>query len=350
MKAVIYEGKESISVNNVPEPRLERDTDALVRVKAASICGTDIRLYWGTMVDMFGIRPGDPLGHEFVGVVEEVGRAVRHFKPGQRVVSPFSTHCGHCYYCEHDNLTRCENLQAFGLGGPWGGGIGGGQAEFVVVPSADRTLLALDERVSDAHATVLPDVLTGVFAGMEEIRGGDSVAVTGCGPTGLAAVMCAKLLGAGQIFAIDPHAERLAIAATLGAIPIDFAREDVLDVVRSHTGGRGADVVADTVGKAGAINAAVPLARPYGTVIMLGYIEPSEQIDIGTASLNHVLLKPALVPSVRRYQPRVMQLIAEGRLDPTPLLSHTMPLAQAPQAYRMMAERLDGAVKIVLTP
>ena len=350
MKAVIYEGKERIKVENVPEPRLERDTDVLVRVKAASICGTDVRLYWGTMVDMFGIRPGDLLGHEIVGVVEDVGQAVRNFKPGQRVVSPFSTHCGHCYYCEHDNLTRCENLQAFGLGGPWGGGLGGGQAEFVVIPSADRTLLALDERVSDEQATVLPDVLTGVFAGMEGLRSGDSVAVTGCGPTGLAAVMCARLFGAGQIFAIDHHEERLAIAAKMGAIPINFDREDALDVVRTHTKGRGADLVADTVGKVGAINMAVPLARPYGTVVMLGYINPSEMIDIGTASLNHVLLKPALVPSIRRFQPRVMQLIAEGLLDPTPLLSHTMPLERAPLAYKMMAERLDGAIKIVLKP
>ena len=174
--------------------------------------------------------------------------------------------------------------------------------------------------------------------------------MTGCGPTGLAAVMCARLFGAGQIFAIDHHEERLAIAAKMGAIPINFDREDALDVVRTHTKGRGADLVADTVGKVGAINMAVPLARPYGTVVMLGYINPSEMIDIGTASLNHVLLKPALVPSIRRFQPRVMQLIAEGLLDPTPLLSHTMPLERAPLAYKMMAERLDGAIKIVLKP
>lgn len=350
MKAVIYEGKERIKVENLALPALRYDTDALVRVTAASICGTDVRIYWGTMAEMFGIRPGDPLGHEIVGVIEEVGPAVKHFKPGQRVVSPFSAHCGHCYFCEHDNLTRCENLRAFGLGGPWGGGLGGGQAEFVVIPSADRTLLALDERVSDAHATVLPDVLTGVFAGMEGIRGGDSVAVTGCGPTGLAAVMCARFFGAGKIFAIDHHEDRLARAAGLGAIPLNFDRVDALDAVRSETGGRGVDVVADAVGKVGSINAAYPFARSYGTLVMLGYIDPGEQIDIGAASLNHVLLKPALVPSVRRYQPRVMQLIAEGRLDPTPILSHTLPLEQAPLAYEMMAERLDGAIKVVLRP
>ena len=349
MKAVIYGGKGSIRVENIDAPKMRSDTDVLVRVKAASICGTDVRLYWGTMNEMFGYEAGDAMGHEFVGVVEEVGKAVRCFKLGQRVVSPFSTHCGHCYYCARDHVTQCENLTAFGLGKQWGA-LGGGQAELVCVPNADRTLLALDERVSDEHATVLPDVLTGVFASFEELRGGESVAVTGCGPTGLAAVMCARLLGAGPIFAIDHHENRLAIAAKLGAIPINFDRQDPVDAVKSQTGGRGADVVADAVGKIGSINLAFPLVRPRGTLIMLGYIDPSEQISIGAASLAHVLLKPALVPAIRRYQPRVMQLIADGRLDPTPLLSHTMPLDQAPRAYQMMADRIDGAIKIVLKP
>jgi threonine dehydrogenase-like Zn-dependent dehydrogenase len=162
--------------------------------------------------------------------------------------------------------------------------------------------------------------------------------------------MCARLLGAGKIFAIDHHDDRLAIAANLGAIPIHFDREDPVDVVRTQTGGRGADVVADSVGKAGSIQKAYRLARGYGTLVMLGYIAPGETIDIGLASLDHVLLKPALVPSIRRYQPRVMQLIAEGRLDPTPLLSHVMPLEEAPLAYERMAKRRDGAIKIVLRP
>ena len=349
MKAVIYGGKGSIKVENVEAPKLRSDTDALVRIKAASICGTDVRLYWGTMNEMFGYEAGEAMGHEFVGVVEEVGKAVRHFKPGQRVVSPFSTHCGHCYYCERDHITHCENLTAFGLGKRWGA-LGGAQAEFVCVPGADRTLLALDERVSDEHATVLPDVLTGVFASFEGLRGGESVAVTGCGPTGLAAVMCARLLGAGPIFAIDHHDNRLAIAEKLGATPINFDRQDPVDAVRSQTGGRGADVVADTVGKLGSINKAYALARPRGTLLMIGYVDPKEQIDIGVASLAHVLIKPCLVPPIRRYQPRVMKLIADGRLDPSPLLSHTMPLDQAPRAYQMMADRLDGAIKIVLKP
>lgn len=349
MKAVIYGGKGRIKVESLPEPKLQNDSDVIVRVKAASICGTDVRLYWGTMIDMFGYEAGDPMGHEFVGVVEDVGKAVQNVKPGQRVVSPFSTHCGSCFYCERGHITHCEKLNAFGLGKAWGG-LDGGQAEFVRVPRADRTLLALDDRVSDAHATVLPDVLTGVFASFEGMRGGESVAVTGCGPTGLAAVMCARLLGAGPIFAIDHHEDRLAVAAKLGAIPINFDRQDPVDAVKSQTAGRGADIVADAVGKIGSINKAYPLVRPRGTLMMLGYIDPKEQIAIGPASLDHVLIKPCLVPPIRLYQPRVMKLIADGRLDPTPLLSHTMPLDQAPRAYQMMAERLDGAIKIVLKP
>jgi threonine dehydrogenase-like Zn-dependent dehydrogenase len=349
MRAVIYNGKNSVKVESVDAPRLESETDVIVRVKAASICGTDVRLFWGTMVDMFDYRAGDRMGHEFMGVVEEAGREVRNVKPGQRVVSPFSTHCGHCYYCERDHITHCENFAAFGLGKAWGD-LGGGQAEFVRVPRADRTLLVLDDRVSDEHATVLPDVLTGVFASFEGMRGGESVAVTGCGPTGLAAVMCARLLGAGPIFAIDHHEDRLAVAAKLGAIPINFDRQDPVDTLKSQTQGRGADIVADAVGKIGSINKAYALVRPRGTLMMLGYIDPKEEMNIGGPSLAHVLIKPCLVPPIRRYQPRVMKLIADGRLDPTPLLTHTMPLEEAPTAYRMMAERLDGAIKIVLKP
>ena len=176
------------------------------------------------------------------------------------------------------------------------------------------------------------------------------VAVTGCGPSGLAAVMCARLLGAGKVFAIDHHDDRLAIAASLGAIPINFDRENALEVIRDQTGGRGADVVADAVGKVGAVTFAYPLVRHYGTMVLLGYIDPTEMYSLGVISLSHVAIKPALVPAIRKYQPRVMQLIGDGRLDPTPLLSHVLPLDQAPRAYQLMSDRLDGAIKVVLKP
>lgn len=349
MKAVIYKGIGSIGVENVPAPQIREDTDVLMRVTAASICGTDIRLYWGTMTSMIPVVPGDQLGHEFVGVIAEVGKNVRQLKVGQRVVSPFSTSCGTCYFCEHDLLTRCDNFGAFGLGSAWGG-LGGGQAEYVRVPSAERTLLALDDRVSDEQATVLPDVLSGVFAGMEFLQGGETVAVVGCGPTGLAAVMCAQLRGAQKVLAIDHHADRLARAASVGAIPINFDEQDPLEAVKQHTAGRGVDVAADAVGKPGSVNTAYPLVRAYGSLVLLGYIDPAETCSIGSICLKHVTIRPALVPPVRKYQYRVMNLIAEKRLDPSVLLSHVMPLEQAPKAYAMMADRLDGAVKIVLRP
>jgi threonine dehydrogenase-like Zn-dependent dehydrogenase len=349
MKAVVYRGPSEVAVENVAEPRIERASDVLVRVTAASICGTDVRIYWGTLTSLFPLVAGDPLGHEFVGVVEEVGKDVRGLRVGQRVVSPFSEHCGTCFYCERDLLTRCESLRAFGLGAAWGA-LGGGQAELVRVPSAERILLPLDDRVSDAHATVLPDVMSGVYAGMEGLRGGEIVAVVGCGPTGLAAILCARLLGAAKVLAVDHHADRLAVAASLGAMPIDFDACDPVEAIKEQTGGRGADAVADAVGKPGSFAAAYPLVRPYGTVILLGYIGPEETCSIGDVGLRHVTIKPSLIPPVRKVQARVMRLIAEGRLDPTPILSHTLPLEEAPRAYRMMAERLDGARKIVLRP
>lgn len=349
MRAVIYHGVGKVAVESVPTPILQDDDDVLVRVTAASICGTDLRFYWGTMTSFIPIQPGDPIGHEFVGVIEEVGRNVKRLRIGQRVVSPFSTHCGTCFYCERDLLTRCENIRVFGCGKAWGD-LGGCQADYVRVPNAERTLLALDERVSDAAATVLPDSLTGVYAGMQFLQGGESVAIVGCGPVGIAAVMCARLRGAGTILAIDHHADRLARAERAGAIPVDFDRQDPLEAVRAHTGGRGADVGVEAVGKIGSFAATFPLVRPYGSLVVLGYVDPSESFSIGTIALSHITIRPAIIPAIRRYQHEVMGLIAEGRLDPSLLLSHSMALDEAPKAYAMLAARQDGAVKIVLTP
>jgi threonine dehydrogenase-like Zn-dependent dehydrogenase len=349
MRAVIYGGVGRIAVETVADPAIQDEDDVIVRVTAASICGTDVRFYWGTMNTMIPVVPGDPLGHEFVGVIEEVGRAVHHLRKGQRVVSPFAVHCGTCFYCENDLLTACENLQAFGLSKAWGA-LGGGQAEYVRVPAADRTLLPLDDRVSDEQATVLPDVMSGVFAGMEFLSGREIVAVVGCGPTGLAAVMCARLRGALKVLAIDHRPDRLARAASCGAIPINFDEQDPLEAVREHTGGRGVDVAADAVGKPGTIQKTCTLVRRYGSVVLLGYIDPTEHCAIGELGLAHIAIRPALVPPTRKYQHRVMRLIAERRLDPSVILTHTLPLDEAPRAYQMMADRIDGAVKIVLRP
>lgn len=349
MRATIYGGIGKISVERVPDPVLQEDDDVIVRVTAASICGTDVRFYWGTINAFIPLEPGDPLGHEFVGVVEEVGRGVRHLQKGQRVVSPFTVHCGHCYFCEHDLTTACENIRAFGLSKPWGA-LGGGQAEYVRVPAAERTLLVLDDRVTDEQATVLPDVMSGVYAGMEFVTGRDTVAVVGCGPTGLAAVMSAQLRGALKVLAIDHHPDRLARAASCGAIPINFDEQDPLDAVKSHTGGRGVDIAADAVGKPGTVQSTLGLVRRYGSLVLLGYIDATEQCSIGKIGLDHVTIRPALVPPIRKFQHRVMRLIAEKRLDPAIMLSHVMPLAEASRAYAMMANRVDGAVKIVLKP
>lgn len=349
MKSVIYQGVGKIAVENIPTPTLRNDDEVIVRVTAASICGTDVRLYWGTMNSLVPIQPGDPIGHEFVGVIEEVGSAVKQLRVGQRIVSPFSSHCGTCWHCEHDLLQRCESIRFFGCGAAWGG-LGGGQSEFVRVPHADRTLLVLDERVSDAHATVLPDSLTGVWAGMQFLHGGESVAVLGCGPVGLAAVMCARVRGAGQVFAIDRHPDRLARAARAGAVPIDCSQEDPVEIIRAATGGRGADVGVEAAGKVGSFAATFPLVRPYGSLVILGFVDPSESFSIGAIALTHVTIRPAIIPAIRRFQHEVMSLIADQRLDPSLLLSHSLPLDKAPDAYEMLSTRSDGAVKVVLTP
>lgn len=349
MKAAIFQGVGKVSIESVPDPKVGSEDDAIVRVTAASICGTDVRLYGGTMNALAPLQAGDPIGHEFVGVVEEVGSNVRNVLVGQRVVSPFSTHCGSCWHCEHDLFQRCEKVRIFGCGNAWGS-LGGGQAEFVRVPSADRTLLALDERVTDEEATVLPDCLTGVWAGMRFLRGGESVAVVGCGAVGIAAIMCARLRGAGMIIAMDRHADRLARAERAGAIPVNCAIDDPLEAVRARTNGRGVDVGVEAAGKIGGFAATFPLVRAYGSLVILGYVDPAEAYSIGAIALSHVTIRPAIIPAIRRVQHEVMNLIADRRLDPSLLLSHTLPLGQVPRAYEMLSRREDGVVKVVLKP
>ena len=343
MKGVVFQGPGRVSVEELPEPRIEEPTDAIVRVTTSTICGTDIRILDGRIP----MPPGTPIGHEFVGVVEEAGAAV-DLVPGRRVVSPFSTFCGQCFYCRTGVLTACEKRQFFGTPG-----MSGAQAGYVRVPRADATLEPLPDQVTDTQAAFLSDVLPGTFAGMEMggLKAGDVVAVVGCGPTGLCAQLCAHHMGAAAVFGIDHHADRLEAARRLGSIPVDFEREDAWSKVRERTEGRGADLAAEATGTAEGIRTALALARPWGTVVNLGvFFDQGMEFPIGQVVLGHVTLKPAGIPPVKRYIARLVKLIARGQLDPSPIASHVLPLAEAPRGYELMAKRQDGALKVLLVP
>ena len=345
MRAVVFRGRGQVAVEDRPKPELQSEDDAVVRVTMSTICGTDLRLLDGRLP----VAPGTAIGHEFTGVVESVGGGVRAFRPGQRVVSPFSVFCGGCFYCRQGLLTACEQRQVFGFGQ-----LGGAQAEYVRVPRADAVLEPLPDGVSDTQAAFLSDVLPGTFAGLQMagLRAGETVVVLGCGPTGLCTQLLAHTMGAAQVIGVDHHTDRLAAAAKLGSVTVDFDGEDVLARVRDLTSGRGADLAAEATGTAQGIAQAARLSRPWGRVLNLGVGMERSAADfpLGAFTARHVRLIPAGVPPVKNHIATLVRMLARGVIDPTPIASHVLPLTEAPQGYDLMAKRRDGALKVLLRP
>jgi threonine dehydrogenase-like Zn-dependent dehydrogenase len=255
-------------------------------------------------------------------------------------------HCGGCFYCKKGLLSTCERRQVFGLD------LLGAQSEYVLVPNADSVLELVPDDLPDEKAIFLADLLTGVYAGLQTVdaTAGESIAVVGAGPSGLATVLMARTLGAGRLFAIDPHAYRLEAAARLGATPID-AHTDPLPVLREATEGRGVDIAVEAVGKAQAVAMASTYVRPWGTLLALGFgIEPEGRFPIGRMTARRVRMIPAYGPAVKNYMVPVMKMLQRGVIDPTPLISHILPMADAAQGYELMARRADGALKVLLKP
>lgn len=347
MKALTFQGLRSISYASVADPRIESPTDAIVRVEQAAICGSDMHLYHEREP---APDAGTVMGHEFVGEVVEVGPEVGGFTPGMRVLSPFTTSCGSCFFCRGGLTARCVHGQLFG----WvkdGRGLQGGQAEYVRVPLATGTLVALPDDVLPEEGLLLGDVLsTGYHCAKNAgIEPGGVYAVVGCGPVGLMAVVGARILGAERVIAIDSVADRLERARAYGATPVDFSREDPLEAVLRATQGRGADAVLEVVGSADALRSAYDLVRPGGTVSVVGVhhqgfaFSPNEAYDknltfrIGRCPARHVLQE--LIPVVQ-----------EKRFDLASVLSHHLPLEQGVEGYRLFDERRDGCTKVLLLP
>src|SRR3954469_574490 len=255
MKAVVFHGVGDIRLEDVAEPRIQKPNDAIVRITASAICGTDLHMIRGTMT---GMKPGTILGHEAVGIVEELGKDVRNLKKGDRVVVPSTIACGYCSYCRAGYHSQCDHANPNGpsagaafFGGPKDSGpFDGLQAEYARVPFANVGLVKLPDNVDDDRAILLSDIFpTGWFgAKLAEVRNGDTVAVFGCGPVGQFAIASAKLLGAGRVFAIDRVPSRLDMAREQGAETINFEAEDPVEVIKDLTGGIGVDRLIDAVG------------------------------------------------------------------------------------------------------
>lgn len=317
-----------------------------MRVTRASICGSDLHPYHGVMP----MLPGVVIGHECVGVVEDVGRDVRRFARGDRVIVPGVIGCGECDSCRRGYVVGCLRTanKVYGFSPD----LPGGQAEAIRVPNADANLLPTPSPLSDEQVLFLTDILpTGYYAAENaNLRAGQTVAVVGCGPVGLFAILSAQLFGPARILAIDRVGYRLEQARALGAVPIDASHQDPRDAVLQATNGDGADAVIEAVGAADTVRLAFDLVRIGGVVSVVGVLLDAEfPFPMGTAFLKDLTFRIGLV-DVPRFVPMLLPLIESGRIDPTILISHRLPLADGTRAYELFDQRLDGCLKVALTP
>ena len=343
MKAVTFQGPGKIEVREVPDPTIRKPTDAILRITAAGICGSDLHYYSGRI----DVGTGWVLGHEYTGVVEEVGSQVTEFRPGDRVVGAFLPTCGTCFYCRRQQPPQCSRKEVFGFGDE-----PGCQAEYLRVPYADVVLERIPEGLSFEQAIFVGDIFsTGFHAAREGgIRAGDVVAVVGAGPVGLFAQMSALLYGPAVVLAIDSVPERLALAEKFGAIPVDMAREDPLARIHDFTDGRGADVVLEAVGLLGSIKDAFRYVRPGGVISSVGvYSEDEFPFPMNDAFLRNLTFKIGICPA-RNYMTPLLALIQQGRVDPTVVITHVLPLAEAARAYDIFAQHKEGCIKALLKP
>jgi len=347
VRGLVFHGKARVALESVADPRIEAPGDAILRVELAGICGSDLHPYHERER---GLDPGTVMGHEYVGRIVETGAGVTAVAPGERVLGPFTTCCGDCFYCRSGLTARCVRGQLFG----WvqnGAGLQGAQAEYLRVPLADGTLCRMPEGVGDIEALLLGDVLaTGYYGARRAGAGpGSVVAVIGCGPVGAMAVVAALDLGAERVFALDPLPERRALAATFGAAPLD-PQEDAAEAIRAATGGRGADAVVEAAGGAPALRLAVDLARPGGTVAAVA-VHTEEHLAFSPAQAydKNLTFRSGRCPA-RGLFDELLPLVLRGRHDLAAVVSHRLPLAEAARGYELFDGRRDGCTKVVLSP
>ncbi len=378
MRAVVYKEPFKVAVEEVDDPRIQAPTDAIVRVTSTAICGSDLHMYEGRT----GAEPGIVFGHETMGIVEEVGDGVARIERGDRVVMPFNVACGFCKNCVAGNTGFCLTVNPSGFaGGAYGyvemGPYPGGQAEYLRVPFADFNCLTLpagDEHESDF--VLLADIVPTGYHGCElaGVSPGESVVVYGAGPVGLMAVYSALLRGASRVFAVDRVPERLQKAEEIGGIPINFDEADPVEQIRDQTGGEGTDKGVDAVGyqaqtsggeteePAVVLNQLINTVRPTGWLGVPGLYVPQDpggvddharqgmlRVAIGTLFERGQRMGTGQC-NVKRYNRQLRDLIIAGRATPSFVVSHELPLDQAPDAYEKFDKRIEGYTKVVLQP
>ncbi|NAZ82966.1 alcohol dehydrogenase catalytic domain-containing protein [Kineococcus sp. R8] len=378
MKAVVYRGPRTVTVEDVPDARVENPTDAVVRITTTNICGSDLHMYEGRST----VEEGKVLGHENMGVVEAVGDAVTRLEVGDRVSVPFNIACGTCRNCLHGWTSFCtrvnpiEGMDGAAYGYANMGPYDGGQAEFLRVPFADVNLLELPAGTEHENDfTMLSDIFPTGWHGVE-LSGmvpGDDVAVFGAGPVGLMAAHSALLKGAARVFVVDKEADRLALAASIGATPVDFSAGDPVEQIMEQTQGRGTDRGVEAVGyqahdPAGdehpelVLDNLVKVVRTTGGIGVVGVYMPSDPgaadegakegrigFDYGTFFTKGQSMGTGQAP-VMRYNRQLRDLIVAGRARPGFIVSHELPLGQAPEGYAKFDAREDGWTKVLLHP
>jgi len=389
MKATCWLGTQNIEVQDVPDPKILNQGDAIVKITSTAICGSDLHLYNGFMPTM---KKGDVLGHEFMGEVMEVGRSVKKLAVGDRVVVPFTIACGNCWQCRHDNWSLCENsnpnaalaekMMGHAASGAFGyshltGGFAGGQAEFARVPFADIGPLKIENGFADEQVLFLSDILPTGYMGAEmcNIQRGDTIAVWGCGPVGLFAIKSAYLLGAERVIGIDRFDYRLEMARTkCGAETVNYEQVDsVSETLKEMTAGRGPDACIDAVGMEAhghgleylydrtkqavgletdrpiAVREAIMSCRNGGTVSIIGvYGGLVDKFPLGTLMNRSLTIKSGQC-HVHRYMRPLLERIQNGEIDPTVVITHRMKLADAAKGYDIFNKKEDNCEKVVLS-
>ncbi|MFI5133241.1 MAG: alcohol dehydrogenase family protein [Chitinophagales bacterium] len=348
MQALTFGGVEKIEYSNVSDPALFNNTDAIVKITMSSICGSDLHVYHGRET---GQDHGTVMGHEFTGEVIETGSEVKRLHKGSRVLSPFTTSCGECYYCRIGLTCRCVKGNLFG----WvqeGRGLQGAQASYIRVPMADNTLVPLSSDLSEEKGLLLGDVFsTGYFcAENAAIHSKGVYVVIGCGPVGLMAIIAAKHLGAEKLFAIDHIPERLIKAKKFGAIPLDPIMEDIKEEILSNTDGRGADAIMEVVGSGSALRLAVDLVRPGGIISSVG-VHTEKQFPFSPIEAydKNLTYKIGRCPA-HYYAEKLLREEVVQRYAIEDIITHRFSLQEGVHAYEVFDKKMDDCVKVVLTP
>jgi 2-desacetyl-2-hydroxyethyl bacteriochlorophyllide A dehydrogenase len=344
MRAVTFQAPGEVRVDDVAEPELLDPTDAIVRIGASGVCGSDLHIYHGRVK----IEPGFTIGHEYVGTVTAAGDEVRNVKVGDRVLGCFQTACGRCFFCRRGLFHKCDSSRTFGHGEALGS-LQGTQADQALVPMADLVLRKVPDGMSDDVALFAGDVMgTGYHAAVESgLQAGDTAAVLGLGPVGLCAVQAAFAVGAAHVIAIDTVPERLAMAASFGAQAVHLTEDDPRAAVRAATEGRGVDACIDAVGDPRALELAIRLTRKCGTIQAIGVYAERCEVHMGLFWIKALGMHSGHA-NVIGHVDQVLELMSSGRLDPAPLVTHHMALEEAPEAYALYDRR--EALKIVLKP